>query len=52
MRILRTWENVTPSGEVEKLPEDGSYVLDNTHNDDLEHFFANELDATYEIKLN
>lgn len=52
VKLLRVWENVTPSGEVDKDPEDGSYILDNTHNDDLEHFFANEIDATYELKLN
>lgn len=35
------------------LPENPpAEVLDNTNNDGLAHFFENELDAPFEVKLN
>lgn len=49
VKILRVWENTTPDAHVERDPIDDSHVLDNSGNQDLEHFFANELDAPYKI---
>lgn len=30
VKILRVWENTTPDANVEPIPEEDSYILDNT----------------------
>lgn len=52
VKILRVWENVTPNAKVDYDPQDESYVLDNSENYDIEHFFCNELNVDFEVKLN